>query len=132
MDQSGSNQSWPPQGTPPSPGVPSAPGAYTVPGPGMPGAPMLQGPISPEARKQALAANIASAVAAQNARVESQSDFQAVLITGQPVNHLLHFLIGVFTCGLWWIVWLVLVLTGGAKRHLVQVDEYGNVRVQHL
>ncbi len=87
---------------------------------------------SPEERKAALAQHVASAVATQGARVESQSDFQAVLLTGQPVNHVLHLIIAFLTCGLWAIVWLILVLTGGVKRHLVQVDDFGNVRVQHI
>ena len=97
-------------------------------------APQGAGPaqVSPEARRQALAQAIASAVVAQNARVESQSEFQAVLVTGQPVNHLLHFLIGVFTCGLWWVIWLILALTGGTKRQLMYVDEWGYVRAQNL
>jgi hypothetical protein len=46
------------------------------------------------------------------------------------VNHVLHFLIGVFTCGLWWIVWLVMAMSGGEKHTLVQVDEFGYVRAQ--
>lgn len=25
-------------------------------------------------------------------------------------NHLLHFLVGIFTCGLWWIAWLFIVI----------------------
>lgn len=71
-------------------------------------------------------------MATQHARIESQSDYQAVLVTGQKVNHLLHFLVGLFTLGVWWIVWLILALSGGEKRHIVQVDEYGNVTVQHV
>jgi hypothetical protein len=87
---------------------------------------------TPEFRKAALAQHVAAAVATQGARVESQSDFQAVLLTGQKVNHTLHFLASVFTCGIWAIPWVFLVVTGGEKRHLIQVDEWGNVRVQHL
>jgi hypothetical protein len=83
-------------------------------------------------RKAALAQHIATAVATQGARVESQSDFQAVLLTGQVVNHVLHAILTLFTCGIWGIVWLLLVLTGGVKRHLLQVDDYGNVLVQHV
>lgn len=86
---------------------------------------------APEERKAALAQHVAQAVAG-GARVESQSDYQAVLVKGHRVNHLLHFLIGVFTIGLWWIIWLLLVVTGGEKRQLIQVDEFGNVRVQRV
>lgn len=65
-------------------------------------------------------------------RVESQSDFQAVLIEGKPVNHVLHALLTVFTCTIWGFVWAVLGLTGGEKRELVIVDDYGNVQYQRL
>jgi hypothetical protein len=53
-------------------------------------------------------------------------------VTGQPVNNTLHFLIGVFTCGLWWLLWLVIGLLGGTKRQLIHVDEWGYIRVQNL
>lgn len=65
-------------------------------------------------------------------RIESQSDYQAVVITGKKVNHLLHFLVGFFTFGLWWLVWLALAIFGGEKRNLVSVDEFGNVLVQKV
>jgi len=44
----------------------------------------------------------------------------------------LHAILTVFTCLLWGIVWLIMGLTGGEKRELVVVDEYGNVQVQHM
>jgi hypothetical protein len=96
--------------------------------------PSYSGPpqLSPNDRRARLAQAVAAAVATQNARVENQGEYQAVLVTGQKVNHTLHFLISVFTCGLWLIVWLILGLTGGEKRHIVQVDEWGNVRTQHV
>ncbi len=61
------------------------------------------------------------------ARIESQSDTMAVVVYGKRVNHLLHFFIGVFTLGIWWIVWLLLALSGGEKRNVVTVDDFGNV-----
>jgi hypothetical protein len=64
--------------------------------------------------------------------VESQSDFQAVIVHGQPVNHTLHVLLSIFTCGLWLIPWLVLGVAGGEKRTVVSVDDYGNVLSQDL
>ena len=88
--------------------------------------------VAPEVRRQILAQAVASAVVTQNARVESQSDYQAVLVTGHPVNHILHFLISIFTCGLWVFVWLILATTGGTKRQMIYVDEWGYVRVQYL
>jgi len=91
-----------------------------------------QGSMPPEQRRALLAQQIASMVASRGARVESQSDFQAVLATGQPVNHVLHAIIFFCTCGIWLLVWLILALTGGVKRQLVTVDEFGNVNVQAI
>ena len=82
-----------------------------------------------EERKAILAQHIQQAVV-KGGRVESQSETMAVIVYGKPVNHLLHFFIGLFTVGLWWIVWLILVLTGGEKREMITVDEFGNVLVQ--
>ena len=82
-----------------------------------------------EERKALLAQNVYPAVAA-GARIESQSDTMAVLVRGKKVNHILHFLIGIFTLGFWWIVWLILAITGGEKRQLITVDDYGNVLTQ--
>lgn len=82
-------------------------------------------------RKEALARAIHTQVA-QGARVESQSDYSAVLVKGHRPNHLLHFFIGLITLGIWWVVWIALVLIGGEKRMAVSVDEWGNTNVQKL
>ena len=65
-------------------------------------------------------------------RVESQQDFQAVLIHGKPVNHILHLIVSLFTCGLWVFGWLALVIVGGEKRVMIVIDEYGNILRQTL
>ena len=56
-------------------------------------------------------------------------DASAVLMSpGKPVNHILHFLIGLVTCGVWWIVWIILVLTQKKeKRVRLSIDQYGNL-----
>lgn len=82
-------------------------------------------------RKVILAQQLQTA-AARGLRIESQSDFQAILIEGQPVNHTLHAILTIFTCLLWGIVWAVIAATGGEKRQMVVVDEFGNVRWQKL
>lgn len=87
----------------------------------------MAGPKSIEERKAMLAQQVANAVSARRARIESQSDYQAVVVVGRRVNHILHFLIGLFTFGLWWVVWVLLAAAGGEKRELLQVDPYGNV-----
>jgi hypothetical protein len=82
-------------------------------------------------RKVLLAQQLQTA-AARGLRIESQSDFQAVLVEGKPVNHVLHAILTIFTCLLWGIVWAVIAATGGEKRQMVVVDEFGNVLWQNL
>jgi len=82
-------------------------------------------------RREMLARQVQMSVV-QGGRVESQTDYTAVIVKGKPVNHLLHFLIGVFTCGLWWIAWLIIAITGGEKREMLTIDEWGNALVQHV
>lgn len=87
--------------------------------------------LAPERRREVLARAVQGA-AARRGRIESQSDLNATIVYGKPVNHILHLLLGFPTLGLWWIVWLILALTGGEKRELISVDEFGNVLVQKL
>jgi len=84
-----------------------------------------------EQRRELLARQVQNSVT-QGARVQSQSEYQAVMVKGKPVNNVLHFFIGLFTLGVWWLVWIVLALTGGEKREMLTVDEWGNVAVQKL
>jgi hypothetical protein len=77
-------------------------------------------------RKATLAQAVAVAVR-QGARVEAQTDFQAVLVDGKPVNHVLHLILTLVTCALWAIVWIILAATGGEERYSLSVDPYGNV-----
>jgi hypothetical protein len=60
-------------------------------------------------------------------RIETRSDFQATIATGNKINHVLHLILTILTVGLWGIVWIILAITGGIKRHIITIDEYGNV-----
>lgn len=74
--------------------------------------------------------NLAQVIAQQSAqgwRVESQSDYQAVLVKGKPTNHLLHLVLTFLTFGLWLFVWPVVVLINREQRKVLTVDDYGNV-----
>lgn len=83
--------------------------------------------LSPKERSDLLDQNL-MAMAANGARVINRSGDAAVILTGKPVNHVLHLLITIFcTCGLWVPVWLALVVFGGEKRSTVSVDPYGQV-----
>jgi hypothetical protein len=83
-----------------------------------------------EERKAALSQTIAN-VSAQGYRVESQSDFQAVVVKGKRINHALHIIVSLLTV-VWVIGYVVILATGGEKRELIQVDEWGNLTRQQL
>jgi hypothetical protein len=86
---------------------------------------------SPEERKQMLAQAVQQEVV-RGARVESQQDFQAVVVFGKQVNHVLHLILTLVTCLVWGLVWLALLLFGGEKRLMIVVDDYGNVLRQKV
>ena len=82
---------------------------------------------SPEERRALLAHDVSSYVS-NGYRVESQTDYQAIVVKGRRPNHLLHFILGIFTLSVWWFfVWLPLALFGGERRRVITVDNYGNV-----
>ena len=85
-------------------------------------------------QKQLLARQIATSIA-RGRRVESQGDFQAVLLRGRRVNHLLHLILTLLTfclMGGWIWVWIALAIFGGEKREIATVDEYGNVTLSKV
>ena len=85
-------------------------------------------PVVTEQRRRELLAQTIAARIAGGQRVESQGEYQAVVVRGHRCNHLLHFIIGIFTLTLWWIfVWAPIWIFGGEKRTLIQVDPFGNV-----
>jgi hypothetical protein len=86
---------------------------------------------SPDERKEILA-RLVTAQVADGARVESQSDYQAVLLRGHRLNNTLHIILTIFTLGLWAIVWLLLAIFTGEKRSVASVDEWGNAAIQRL
>ena len=88
--------------------------------------------VRPDAERKRQLAEAVQRQVVQGGRIESQSDFQAVLVHGREVNHTLHVLLSIFTCGLWLIPWLVMGVVGGEKRVLVSIDDYGNVLSQDL
>ncbi|WP_374777826.1 hypothetical protein OG756_38500 [Streptomyces sp. NBC_01310] len=62
-------------------------------------------------------------------RVESRSPSQAVLVRGQPVNHVLHAILTLFTCLLWGIVWIALAAKSRVERVALTVGHNGQVQV---
>ena len=60
-----------------------------------------------------------SALVRDGWRIENDDGRYVFMVRGQRVNHLLHFIVGFLTLGLWWVVWLILALTGGEKRKTI-------------
>lgn len=88
--------------------------------------------IRPAVERKAILSQQLQGAVARGLRIESQSEFQAVLVKGKPINHTLHAILTIFTCLLWGIVWAVIAATGGEKREMIVVDEFGNVQHQNL
>ena len=87
-----------------------------------------QEPISSEKRNRILEEQILTHQA-NGKRLESQMGFQAVLVTENRPNHLIHLILTVLTGGLWALIWLYIVLTKKDRREILQVDEYGMTRL---
>ena len=84
-------------------------------------------------RRQLLALTVANTLAqAGRWRVESQTDYSAVLVKGKPVNHVLHLILSVISLGIWLVVWIIMAISGGEKRFMLTVDAYGNISNQKL
>lgn len=79
-------------------------------------------------RKYVLATGV-NTYAANGWRVESQADFNAVIVKGKRPNHILHLILSVLTLGAWVLVWIVLAVVMHEKRRALSVDQYGIVRV---
>ncbi|MFI1247898.1 hypothetical protein ACH4TY_14485 [Streptomyces anulatus] len=82
----------------------------------------------PDAAQRALTLDwIVSRRIASGWRVESRSGSQVVLVRGQPVNHVLHAFLTVFSCLVWGVVWAVVALVNRVERVALTVDAQGRV-----
>jgi hypothetical protein len=81
----------------------------------------------PDAERAAIMQQALRDLTFRGYRVETADGTRAIISTGEPVNHILHLLLSVFTCGLWLPIWLLIMMFGGVKRRRVHVDEYGNL-----
>lgn len=80
-----------------------------------------------EERRAALDRSVAQYLAGGSV-LESTTGTTAVLVTGKPVNHILHLVLSLLTAGLWLIVWVVMILTNHRQRIVLTVGEDGVVR----
>jgi hypothetical protein len=83
--------------------------------------------MATEAERREILNREVTAALQQGGRIESQSDFNAVVLHGKPVNHVLHLILSVLTVGFWLIVWALLVLTNKPQRVVFSVDSDGAV-----
>lgn len=75
--------------------------------------------------------NIVSTKTMQGFMVADRNDkaLIAVLVKeGEKVNHLLHFLISLITCGFWILIWIYLAIVKSKERRIrISIDNGGNV-----
>lgn len=84
---------------------------------------------TPADPKAVLDAELAKRASAGWRLVLRESDTEAVMEKGKRPNHLLHFLISVFTLGIWaLLVWLPLSMFKHVKRTRITVDAQGVLR----
>lgn len=81
--------------------------------------------MTPDQRRAALAERLQT-FTSDGWRVESQTDFNAVLAKGNK-HHILHLILSILTAGLWLIVWGILAFTSKEHRRVLMVDENGQV-----
>jgi hypothetical protein len=83
---------------------------------------------TPDERKSRISLAVRQEVAA-GGRVESQTDYAAIVRYDKRVNHVLHLILTLVTAGLWAIVWIIMAIVAASGRKTVSltVDEYGQV-----
>lgn len=90
--------------------------------------PVQPGMPVPDHQRIAILNDVIADQLRQGWRVESRpTPYAVVLAQGQPVNHILHAIITIFTCFVWGIVWIALAVAGGVKRQTLAVDPYGQI-----
>lgn len=79
-----------------------------------------------DAERSALLDRAVAEAVARGGRIESRTAFQAVIVNGRQVNNVLHVILTLFSCGLWLLIWLLLLAGGGEKRQVLTIDPYGD------
>ena len=88
---------------------------------------------TPDERKQILAQTVANTLAQPGRwRMESQSDYNAIVVKGSRPNHTLHLILSIVTIGFWLIIWLIIWLVQKERKYMLTVDAYGNTTNQQL
>jgi hypothetical protein len=58
-------------------------------------------------------------------RVETQTEGQVVIVSGNRPNHILHLILTILTLGLWLIPWIIITIAGGEKRQTLTITPDG-------
>jgi hypothetical protein len=87
----------------------------------------VAGPGNPLALSTPLQRAAADYVARTKGRVAFQSADRVVVITGHPVNHVLHLLLTVITGGVWVFAWAYASAVGGEQSRTLTLGEDGAV-----
>jgi hypothetical protein len=66
------------------------------------------------------------------ARLESRTDYSAVLVVANKPNHVLHLVLSVLTLGIWLVTWLLVIRQGNEARVEVSVDEDAEIHTKPL
>ena len=85
--------------------------------------------FSTEERKASLARAVANEVRS-GWHVQSQTDYQAILVKGKRTSHGLHIFLSIITVGLWLPVWGVVWYMNRDQHLVIDIDQYGHVNVQ--
>lgn len=86
-------------------------------------------PLHPADRHAALNAVVMQRVM-EGFRVETQTEWQVVVAKPANVNHVVHVILSLLTCGLWLPIWLIVAMTAKSPRIILSVDPYGQVTSQ--
>lgn len=69
-------------------------------------------------------------VAKRGGRIEARDGDRLLVSSGTP-NHALHFIMGFFTFGLWWVfVWFPMLVAGGKKQRVIYANT-NDLRLPH-
>jgi hypothetical protein len=89
--------------------------------------------VDPDVRKSRLAQGVQNEVI-RGGVVETQSDYNAVIRYGKPINHTLHLILTLVTFTFWALVWIGVALVAMSQKKTITltVDEYGQLLRQQV
>jgi Na+-transporting NADH:ubiquinone oxidoreductase subunit NqrC len=68
----------------------------------------------------------------KGARLESRTNYSAVLVVANKPNHLLHLVLSIVTFGIWLLTWLLILRRGDEVRVQVSVDDDAVIHTRPL